>query len=184
MTMSITRAADSLLHGGVIAYPTEGVFGLGCLPDDASALSRIFSIKQRSPSKGLILLASTAAQLDGWTALPDNVQIPAPDPSHPITWVVPASDRVSSTIKGEHSGIAVRVCTNPIAAAICAAVNSPIISTSANIAGEPPAKDAIALRRTFSTLVDYIVPGECGPADGPSEIRDLISGQIIRPRHI
>ena len=182
--MSITRAAESLLHGGVIAYPTEGVFGLGCLPNDTGALSRLLSIKQRSPSKGLILLASNAAQLDGWISLPDGIHIPAPDPSHPITWIVPASDSLSSTIKGEHSGIAVRVSSNPIAAAICDAVNSPIISTSANLAGEAPAKDSKALRRTFAALVDYIVPGECGPADGPSEIRDLISGQIIRLRHI
>lgn len=182
MRMSITRAADTLLCGGVIAYPTEGVFGLGCLPSDSLALAQLLKIKQRDPAKGLILLASSAAQLDAWIVLPDAQHLPEPDPNHPVTWIAPARPDVSYGVKGNHSGIAVRITTNRTAAAICDAVGSPITSTSANIAGLPVARNHIMLRRKFGGLVDYVVPGNCGPAQGPSEIRDLTTGLIIRPR--
>jgi L-threonylcarbamoyladenylate synthase len=182
MKMSITRAADILLRGGVIAYPTEGVFGLGCMPDNAAALDRLLTIKQRDSSKGLILLAADAAQLDRWIWLSDSLQIPEPDPTCPITWIAPAASGVSEAIRGNHAGIAVRITTNPTAAAICNAVDSPITSTSANLSGEATTRNRIPLRRKFEGLVDYIVPGDCGPANGPSEIRDLITGHTIRPR--
>jgi L-threonylcarbamoyladenylate synthase len=182
MNISITRATETLLRGGVIAYPTEGVFGLGCLPDSTDALNRVLAIKQRSAAKGLILIAAAAAQLDTWIDLPGELHLPPPDPELPTTWIVPASDRVPQLVKGVHAGIAVRITTNRTAAAICSAVESPIVSTSANIAGEATPENSTVLRRKFSGLVDYIVPGECGAADGPSEIRDLVSGQIIRPR--
>ena len=181
MRMSITRAADTLLRGGVIAYPTEGIFGLGCLPDNTQALNQLLLIKQRDPAKGLILLASSADQLDAWIALPDGHQIPSPDSAHPVTWIAPAHPDVPTVIKGRHAGIAVRITTNRTAAAICDAVGSAITSTSANIAGLPVVRNSIMLRRTFDGLVDYIVPGDCGPAEGPSEIRDLITGLTIRP---
>ena len=184
MRMSITRAADTLLHGGVIAYPTEGVFGLGCLPSNAQALDQLLMIKRRDPAKGLILLASSAAQLDAWIALPDGLQIPDPDSEHPVTWIAPAHCSVLSLVRGGHAGIAVRITTNQTAAAICDAVGSPITSTSANITGLPIARNRIVLHRKFGGLVDYIVPGDCGPAEGPSEICDLITGLTLRPRTI
>jgi L-threonylcarbamoyladenylate synthase len=180
MMLSITRAAETLLHGGVIAYPTEGVYGLGCLPNNVDALTRLLAIKQRSATKGLILLAANPGQLDTWIDLPDDQQLPAPNAGQPITWIAPASERVSQLVKGVHASVAVRITTNTIAAAICDAVGSAITSTSANMTGEPAVRNAIMLRRKFSSLVDYIVPGDCGPADGPSEIRDLVTGLIIR----
>ena len=86
---AILYAADVLLRGGVIAYPTEGVYGLGCLPDDLAAVRRILDIKQRDASKGLILIAASADQFTDWIDLPGNESLPAPDPAHPITWIVP-----------------------------------------------------------------------------------------------
>ena len=180
--MFIARAADVLLCGGVIVYPTEGVFGLGCLPDDPGAVRRVLSMKQRDARKGLILIAATAEQLDGWASLPPGRSIPAPDPGHPVTWVVPPGALVDPLLRGEHAGIAVRLTTNPVARALCEAVDSPIVSTSANISGRPTARNRFVLRRQFAQRVDYVVPGDCGPASGPSEIRDLASGKIIRPR--
>ena len=179
--MFVTRAADVLLGGGIIAYPTEGVFGLGCLPDDLPAVVRLLRIKQRDARKGLILIAATAEQLDGWVALPEGRSIPEPDPMRPVTWIVPAGHLVAPIIRGEHEGLAVRVTSNPIAAAICNAVDSPIVSTSANLSGKPVARNRFVLRRQFAQRVDYIVPGECGPAAGPSEIRDFLTGDILRP---
>lgn len=180
MKLSITRAADVLLGGGVIAYPTEGVFGLGCLPNDLDAVLRLLSIKRRDPDKGFILIVSKRSQLDGW--LDADRSIPKPDPLHPTTWVAPARPHVSTLVRGNHRTLAVRMTSNPIAAALCDAVDSPIVSTSANIAGRAVARNRIVLRRWFGGCVDYIVPGDCGPSAGPSEIRELQSGKVLRPR--
>lgn len=180
--MFVTRAARTLLRGGIIAYPTEGVFGLGCLPDDPAAMQRLLRLKLRDAAKGLIIIASNPDQLDGWISFPDDQSLPAPDPTHPVTWIVPPGARAGPMIRGEHQGIAVRLTTNPVAAAICDAVDSPIVSTSANLSGKPTARNRIVLRRQFAHRVDYIVPGDCGPAAGPSEIRDLVSGNVLRPR--
>ncbi|MDH3546262.1 MAG: L-threonylcarbamoyladenylate synthase [Gammaproteobacteria bacterium] len=181
MKISIAHAADCLLGGGVIACPTEGVYGLSCLPDDPVALLRLLTIKQRDPSKGLILIASNKAQLDNWIDAGDK-QLPEPVPSRPTTWLVRAAGDVSPLLRGHHQSLAVRLTTNPIAQAICEAVDSPIVSTSANVAGERPARNQFVLRRKFAGCVDYIVPGDCGPATGASEIRDLQTGQVLRPR--
>ncbi len=174
------RAADVLRRGGVIAYPTEGVFGLGCLPDDTRALERLLTIKQRDADKGLILIAADRRQLDDWIDLPPGTKLPTPLPSHPITWIVPARENVSALVRGAHSTVAVRITSNPVAGAICEAVDSPITSTSANFSGRPVARNAYVLRKQFAPLVDYVVPGACGPASGPSEIRELVSGNVLR----
>jgi L-threonylcarbamoyladenylate synthase len=178
---AMTIAADVLLRGGVIAYPTEGVYGLGCMPDDEFALARVVGIKERDATKGLILVVANHDQLQGWANLGDN-SLPDPDPAHPITWIVPPGPRVSPLLRGEHTTIAVRITTNPVARALCEIVDSPLVSTSANRSGKPVARNRFVLRRQFASLVDYIVPGDCGPASGPSEIRDYMSGKILRPR--
>ena len=179
MKVSIARAASVLLGGGVVTCPTEGVFGLSCMPDDADAITRLLNIKQRDPAKGLILIAASKQQLADWIAITPQA-IPDPDPQQPITWIVEAADNVSTLVRGEHDGIAVRITSNPVARALCEAVDSALISTSANIAGEPVANNAIVLRRKFGGSVDYIVPGRCGPATGPSQIRVLASGKQLR----
>jgi L-threonylcarbamoyladenylate synthase len=181
MKLSISRAAKVLLGGGIIAYPTEGVFGLGCLPGDIVAVTRLLQIKQRDPRKGLILIAADKSQFDEWLD-PDGEMLPDPKASQPTTWLAPAQPHVSELVRGEHTKIAVRLTTNPTAAAICDAVASPIVSTSANIADRAVVRNALVLRRQFQACVDYVVPGDCGPSTGPSEIRDLASGKIIRPR--
>ena len=178
--MFIKRAANVLLQGGIIAYPTEGVYGLGCLPDDVDAVMRILDIKRRDVAKGLILIGADAAQFEGWIAAGEA--LPEPDPGHPVTWIAPPGPFAGPAIRGEHSGLAVRITSNPVARAICAAVDAPVVSTSANISGRPTARNRFVLRRQFARHVDYIVPGDCGPASGPSEIRDLVTGKILRPR--
>lgn len=180
-SQNIRYAARVLQAGGVIAYPTEGVFGLGCLPDDIRAVARILEIKQRDPAMGLVLIVSSISQLDGWIDLPPmHRSLPSSD-ARPVTWIVPATGEVPWWIRGDHEGLAVRVTAHPVARALCDRVDSALVSTSANISGHPAARSAFVLRRQFGTLVDYIVPGSCGPATGPSEIRDLLTGEIVRP---
>lgn len=176
---AIEEAARVLRDSGVVTCPTEGVFGLSCLPSDENALTRLLAIKQRDPAKGLILIAAAAEQLEDWIALPVT-DIPEPSAEQAITWIVPAAMDVSGLVRGTHDGIAVRITTNPVAAALCRAVGSPLTSTSANLAGEPTITDTDELHRVFAGRVDYIVPGECGPANGPSAIINLASGKQLR----
>jgi len=180
----MNRAADVLLHGGVIAYPTEGVYGLGCLPDDIAAIARILEIKNRDSEKGLILIASAEEQLAGWVSLPEHIALPAVEVANPVTWLVPPGPLVPLVVRGSNPDVAVRLTGNRIAQSICEAVDSPLVSTSANISGRATARNRFILRRQFNRLVDYIVPGDCGPASGPSEIRNLLTGNVVRPtRH-
>lgn len=179
-SLPIQRAGRILREGGVVAYPTEGVFGLGCLPDDAGAVARILAIKQRDPARGLILIASKAAQLQAWIDLPDAGARLTNDAGPPITWIVPPSNDLPLWICGEHAGVAVRITSHPVAAALCDAADSALVSTSANFSGRAPARNRHVLRRCFRDLVDCIVPGECGPMKMPSEIRELTSGAVIR----
>jgi L-threonylcarbamoyladenylate synthase len=151
------------------------------MPDDVAAIVRILAIKKRNPDMGLILIASNNEQLNGWVDT-DVSTIPAADASHPTTWITPAQAHVSPLVRGDHTSIAVRLTTNATAAAICDAVDSPIISTSANVTGQPVARNRYVLRRRFGACVDYIVPGDCGKTSGPSEIRELATGKVLRPR--
>jgi len=180
--MFLKHAAEVLYSGGVIAYPTEGVYGLGCLPDEEAAVERVLRLKQRAPGKGLILIAAAANQLDGWIDLPAGRALPEPDPVYPITWIVSPGPFVHSLLRGDNDGIAVRLTTNPIARSLCNAVDSPLVSTSANLTGRPTARNRYVLRRQFMQRVDYVVPGDCGPVDGPSEIREFLTGKVLRPR--
>jgi L-threonylcarbamoyladenylate synthase len=181
MKMLVHRAAATLLAGGVITCPTEGVYGLSCLPDDPRALLRLLTLKQRDASKGLILIAANQEHLQDWIDT-GGKRLPRPDAKRPVTWIATAAPGVSRLVRGDHPGIAVRITSNPVARAICEAVASPIVSTSANLAGEPAARNRFVLRRKFAACVDYIVPGDCGPASGPSEIRELSTNKVLRPR--
>jgi len=176
----ISKAARILFEGGVIAYPTEGVFGLGCIPDDAIAVTRILNIKERDPDMGLVLIVSDHAQLGDWINLPEDACLES-SAERPVTWIVPATAEAPYWIRGRHENIAVRQTTHPVARALCEATDSALVSTSANISGRPPARNIYLLRRQFGTLVDYIVPGVLGRAGGASEIRDLLTGKVVRP---
>ena len=171
-----------LRAGGVLAYPTEAVFGLGCLPQHRAALERIVDIKRRSARKGLILVAATVAQaLRHVVPLDDERmrEVRASWPG-PVTWVLPAQAWVDPLITGGRGSVAVRVTAHPVAAALCRVVGEALVSTSANLSGRPPARSALAVRRALGQRVDAVVPGRLGGASSPSTIRDGASGRILR----
>lgn len=179
---AIRRAADILAAGGIVAYPTEGVYGLGCLADDEAAVARLIAVKGRDPGKGLILLVAERDALEDYVDAGDLAKIPAPDPAHPVTWIVGPGPAASPLVLGTNPGLAVRITTNPVARALCDAVPAPVTSTSANLSDRPVVRNRFILRRTLGPRVDFIVPGDCGPAKGPSEIRRLEDNRVLRPR--
>lgn len=178
----ITQAASILKNGGIIAYPTEAVYGLGCDPFNQTAVERLLNIKQREISKGLILIAASWEQVaDLVKPIPDvrlaMVQATWPGP---MTWLFPKSHLAPAWITGDHDTIAIRITAHLIAKNLCASFGSPIVSTSANIAQQPAARDAEAVEKIFGQKIDMILSGEIGRLKNPTEIRDVFTNNIIR----
>lgn len=166
--------------GAVIAYPTEGVWGLGCDPSNSDAVFRILDIKQRPVQKGLILVADSLQRL-----APFIGQLPAADlianDALPTTWLMDHGGCAPDWISGGRRTVAIRISDHPIIAALCSGAEMPLVSTSANPAGKSPAKTALRVRTYFGNLIDIIVPGVLGGQNGPSEIRDFETGTVLRP---
>ncbi len=165
-----------------MAYPTEAVFGLGCDPANAEALARLVALKRRDAAKGLLLIAADFQQLKTYLARPAPEVMERVAATWPgfVTWVLPARRGLSRWLTGRHAGLAVRVTAQPLAGALCRAFGGALVSTSANVAGRPPARDARAVRRLFGRRVDLILPGAVDGEARPSPIRDALSGRVIR----
>jgi L-threonylcarbamoyladenylate synthase len=178
----IDCAARIVLAGGVIAYPTEAVFGLGCLPEDRAAVLRVLAIKRRSWRKGLVVIGASLDQIERFVVLPPEPrrsEIVASWPG-PVTWVLPAQARVPRWLSGGHGTVAVRVTDHPVAAPLCARVGQAIVSTSANVSRRPPLRAARRVRRELGALVDYVLPGDVGGLANPTVIKDARTGRILR----
>ena len=178
----LKQAVRAIRSGAIVAYPTESVFGLGCDPDNMAAVWRLLALKQRPVDKGLILIAASYKQLLPYIATVDDdveKKVLASWPG-PVTWLLPARPGVSPLLRGTHRSIAVRVSAHPVASALCSALGHPLVSTSANIAGGRPARDVLAVRRIFGDSVDYIVPGQVGGQERPTEIRDALTDKVVR----
>lgn len=171
-----------LRRDGVVAYPTEAVYGLGCHPRCAAAVRRILALKRRSMGKGLILIAADFDQLQPWLqplAAADYDRVWTSWPG-PVTWLLPARPGVPRWLRGDHPTLAVRVTAQPLAAALCRVAGTALVSTSANLTGRPPARSPLAVRRQLGRGIDYLLAGPLGGARRPSEIRDLASGRVVR----
>jgi L-threonylcarbamoyladenylate synthase len=181
---SVLAAVTALRAGGVVAYPTEAVYGLGCDPHDSRAFESLFALKQRPPTQGVLLIAADFAQVANYI---DHAATPPVALSRaqatwpgPYTWVFPRAAQVPHWIASGHSGIALRVTAHPLAAALCRAFGGALVSTSANRHGAPPARSAAEVRAVFGGELAYILEGEVGGLARPTPIRDAISGETLR----
>ncbi len=175
------RIRRYLKRGGVIAYPTESCYGLGCDPRNPRAVRRVLALKRRSPAKGMIVIAASARQLLPYLApLPPALRrdMRAAWPG-PHTWLVPASTRCPVFLRGGHDTVAVRVTAHRGAARLCRLAGMALVSTSANLSGGKPAKTAEECMRLFGRRA-MVIPGPIGARRRPSTIQHLISKQIIR----
>ncbi|TVQ69639.1 MAG: threonylcarbamoyl-AMP synthase [Oceanospirillales bacterium] len=180
---SIKRAIDVMHSGGVIAYPTEAVWGLGCDPYNEKAVRRLLQLKRRPEHKGLILVASSEAQIAPLLKGLSDEQLehlkqtwPGPN-----TWLLPDPyDLVPRCVKGQHSEVAIRVSAHPLVRHLCDAWGGPIVSTSANPATAEPARSALRVKTYFGSRLDYLVNGDLGGSTKPSTIRSITSLSTIR----
>jgi L-threonylcarbamoyladenylate synthase len=178
----VLRAAQLVRVGGVIAYPTEAVYGLGCDPRREVAVRRLLSLKRRSPAKGLILVADGLRRLNRFMRpLPEDLaRRVCPTWPGPVTWLVPARSSVPRWLRGCHGTVAVRVTAHPLCRALCRAAGTALVSTSANRAGKAPATCPAEVRRAFGRGVDYVLAGDLGGLTTPTQIRDARTGRVVR----
>jgi L-threonylcarbamoyladenylate synthase len=179
----IDRAARILRAGGIVAYPTEAVFGLGCLPAERDAVSRLLKIKRRSVRKGFVVIAAELADLEPLVELPRGPmrrEVLATWPG-PVTWALTARRGVPAWLTGGRGTLAVRVTSHPIARALCLAVGGAVISTSANVSRRRPHTRLLRLRRDLGRQIDYVLAGDLGAEPRPTTIRDGVSGRVLRP---
>lgn len=180
---SLDYCIEKLQQQEVIAYPTEAVFGLGCDPDSEEAVMALLALKQRPVEKGLILIAADYAQLEPYIAdrelsVLQRERMFASWPG-PVTYVVPASPHTPRWLTGRFDSLAIRVSDHPDVQALCRGFGKPLVSTSANLSGEPPCRNADEVMKQFGPQFP-VLHAETGGRLNPSEIRDVISGNLIR----
>jgi len=178
---ALETAAKTLASGGVVAHALEGVWGLACDPFDAEAVARVLRIKHRAMAKGLILIAAAAKDFEEELCDLSAVERRTVIDTWPgaVTWIVP-NKRFPDWITGQHSTVAIRVPGHDQARALAARFGSPIISTSANVSGCSPATSEVLVRKYFSVTVDYVLSGKTAGAAGPSRIRSVADGTVLR----
>ena len=177
----INHARRILDQGGVIAYPTEAVMGLGCDPWNEAAVAKVLRLKRRSPDKGLIIVAAGIEQLAvvvDFSQVPEMEQVTGTWPG-PVTWLVPAQPATPHWLTGKHETLAVRVSAHPVVRRLCAETGL-LVSTSANPAGCRPARTSRRARAYFGQAVDCYLPGSVGPNPKPTTIRDALTGLAVR----
>lgn len=182
MNWHIREAVRKLGSGGVIAYPTESVYGLGCDPFNAAAVLHLLAIKQRSIGHGVILIAAGLEHLEPLLlplspAIRKRIARPS---TPPTTWVLPCLPDTPAWLTGSHDTLAVRVTGHPVAAQLCKSWGGPLVSSSANLHGRAPATSPLAVRKAFNGHLDYILYGNDSATGIPSSVRDGITGTLLR----
>ncbi|MBB1410514.1 L-threonylcarbamoyladenylate synthase [Pseudoalteromonas sp. SG44-17] len=177
-------ALAAVSQGGVIVYPTEAVYGLGCDPDNQQAVERLLAIKQRPAEKGLILIADNYGQLLKYV---DDAKIPMDKradifSSWPgaITWVMPAAKGTPKWLTGQFDSIAVRVTNHPTVKRLCQELGKPLVSTSANLSGHDTVTSIAMAKSEFGELVAFYVDEPLGGNTQPSTIKDVMTGKVFR----
>ncbi|CUS47785.1 MAG: L-threonylcarbamoyladenylate synthase [Idiomarinaceae bacterium HL-53] len=177
-------ARATLAEHGLIAYPTEAVFGLGCAPYDEIAVRKLLQLKARPQEKGLILIAADYSQLLDYV---DDSKIPQDKRftvfSHwpgPTTLVLPAKPSVPSFLRGEHDTIAVRVTAFEPVRSLCKSLGMALVSTSANRAGEPELRSAEAVKSVFGEQIQWYMNVPVGASTAPSKIINPLTSEVLR----
>lgn len=187
LSHSIHMAVDVLRQGGLIAYPTEFCYGLGCDPENTQAIERLLAVKGRLKNQGVILIAANITQVSQYAdldALANRHVINQSWPG-PNTWLLPALDSVSSWVKGEHTSVAMRIPEYHVCHKLCLEFGGAIVSTSANRHAQPSILDGTSVMAEFADDVDYVInaPVQFDPnqtTQKASIIRDALTGQQLR----
>lgn len=157
LSEDISRAVAVLKAGGVILYPTDTVWGLGCDARNHDAVERIFEIKRRADSKALISLVSSERMLRNHVCnIPEGVSGYLRDTSRPTTVVYPRGIAVAGNLLGKDGSIGIRLTHEAYSASLCEALGGPVVSTSANLSGEPAPACYSGISQEIVSQADYV----------------------------
>ncbi len=177
---AIRHAAHIIKRGGIIAYPTDTIYGLGCDPYNLDAIEKINAIKQRPLNKHFILLASDISQLKSIIKISKEQQEKITQSIEPTSWIVKAAPFAPSWLTDSSGSLTVRISKNNDVQRLCKATGHAIISTSANISGKTPAKTSFDLHKYFHHKVDKILVSNKKHTGKPSRIIRLSDNYVIR----
>lgn len=180
--LDTAAAVTQLRKGQIIAYPTEAVYGLGCDPRNEAAVRKLLALKGRSESAGFVLIAGDYSQLEPWVENCEQSLIKEAMQTWPgpVTWLFPRALSVPDYVAGNHATVAVRITAHQPSRELCDAFGSALISSSANRTAAEPARSSAKVEEYFADELGGILEGPLGNATRPSEIRDLVSGKVIR----
>ncbi len=177
---SIRHAAHIIKHGGIIAYPTDTIYGLGCDPYNPDAVEKINLIKQRPLNKQFILLAGHINQVRPLILISKEQEKVITQNASPTSWVVNASKCAPAWLTDANGTLTIRISRHDDVQRLCHALGHAIISTSANISGKTPAKNSLDLHRYFHNKVDKILVSSKKQTGKASKIIRLCDNRVIR----
>ncbi len=181
---SLARAADCVRGGGLIAFPTETVYGLGADPHNPSAIDRLFDAKGREPAKAVLLLVSNPREL---SALVTHVPPAASALMHifwpgPLTLVFRARPGLSPELLGGGQTLGIRLSSASVVHGLLDRLGGPITGTSANLSGAPPARSASEVATHLGDRVDLILDGGPAQEERPSTVVDVSGREVLIAR--
>ena len=165
----LQTALRVLRQGGIILYPTDTIWGIGCDATNEEAVQRIYRLKQRADSKSMLMLLDGAGKLQSYVnEIPDTASmlLDATDPNYrdarpeteqrPMTIIYPGAKNIASSLIADDGSIGIRITSEPFTRALCEQLHHPIVSTSANISGQPAAKTFREIADEIKQGVDYV----------------------------
>tara|TARA_B100001059_G_scaffold236582_1_gene287977 strand:- start:3753 stop:4298 length:546 start_codon:yes stop_codon:yes gene_type:complete len=171
-------ASEIIKNGGVVIYPTEGIYGIGCDPFNRSSIEDIFKIKGRESDKSFIILCSKINHIERVINIKLFDKRKLNDNSF-TTWIVPSSEDCPTWLEKDKS-VAIRITNHPVIDELCHYLNGPIVSTSANYSNQKYINDITIIEKHFDGKVDCIVNGSLGKEKKPSMIRNILTNKILR----
>lgn len=182
MNEIIKKAVEILQQGGVILYPTDTIWGLGCDATNPTAVNRIYEIKQRQNSKAMLVLMDSNAKLQGYVSeVPDLAWDLIELSEKPLTIIYPKAKNLAENLVAEDGSVGIRITRETFSKRLCEQFRKPIVSTSANVSGENSPKNFDEISEKIKNAVDYVVPlrqDENSTSKASSIIKLEINGEI------
>ena len=175
---SLGSVLQHLKSGKPIAYPTEGVWGLGCDPENQDAIENLLRLKARSHEKGLILIGSKFEHFLTFSYVEDYKDKLLSKWPGPHTWLVPSKPKLNPLIRGINDKVALRLSNHQIVCNLCDAFGGPVVSTSANKEGQPTLSGPHEILEYFPEV--KVLNGKLGGFGKPSTIQDVVTDIILR----
>jgi L-threonylcarbamoyladenylate synthase len=154
----VNKALKVIQDGGIILYPTDTIWGIGCDATNTEAIKKIYSLKQREETKSMIILVDSDAKLASYiTEVPDIAYDLIDFAENPLTLVMPGARNISTALIAADGSVGVRVTSNPFCQQLIQRLRKPIVSTSANISGQPSPEYFAGIDDAIIQGVDYVV---------------------------